>query len=420
MYSEPGIHFNDFRVFNRFTKPGILEIRSLHISGTVSIFGQAEEFRIRAGQTVEKELPPETYTVSILYDNGVPDEKEVQLINIFNQQTKSFVSEKTVLEFDYRPGALHVFTVTAGNLHISGVPDASGVVRPGSVYTQTIPPGSYTLSMEYADKYVENQTINIVHDKDIQVRFTYVIPAPPTGFVFIPPGTFVMGSPASESEAQGRTNEQQHRVTISSSFYMAARQVTQREYQNIMGTNPSTVKGDNLPVETVKWYDAVRYCNERSVKEGLRPVYTINGQHVTMNMGVNGYRLPTEAEWEYACRAETATPYYTGNTITTSQANFSDAHRQPLEVGRFPPNKWGLYDMAGNVWEWCWDWSASFTGEAQTDPTGVANGDRRIVRGGAFNNTIGNLRSAYRGSDYPGTGKDNLGFRVVRSYELSK
>jgi formylglycine-generating enzyme required for sulfatase activity len=176
-------------------------------------------------------------------------------------------------------------------------------------------------------------------------------------------GTFMMGSPANEP---GRdSDETQHQVTVSS-FYMNRYEVTQAEYRAVMWTNPSRFKGDNLPVEEVSWYDAVAYCNQRSEAEGLNPAYVINGTDVRWNRAVNGYRLPTEAEWEYACRAGTTTPFNTGDNITTDQANYEGNNpynnnakgvyrERPVNVGSFAANPWGLYDMHGNVWEWCWD-----------------------------------------------------------------
>ena len=260
-------------------------------------------------------------------------------------------------------------------------------------------------------------------------------------FVQIKSGTFAMGSPASEPNHE-KDEGPQHKVTVSS-FYMGKNEVTQKEYQEVMGTNPSHFKGDNLPVEYVSWYDAVEYCNKRSEKEGLTPVYKINKKKkdknnlndfdekkwtVTMDKAANGYRLPTEAEWEYACRAGTTTPFSTGDNVTTDQANYNGKypyHKNPkgefrdklLPVGSFKPNPWGLYDMHGNVWEWCWDWNGDYSDKAQKDPDGSASGLNRVVRGGSFSTNAARLRSANRFSTHPFDGYYNIGFRVVRSSE---
>jgi len=140
-------------------------------------------------------------------------------------------------------------------------------------------------------------------------------------FVLIRGGTFTMGS--QETELERVKDELQHRVNVSD-FYLSPSEVTQREYLALMGNNPSNSQGDNLPVENVTWFDAIRYCNALSTREGLAPVYTIQGENVTWNRIANGYRLPTEAEWEFACRAGTTTPFNTGNNINDNQANFNN------------------------------------------------------------------------------------------------
>jgi formylglycine-generating enzyme required for sulfatase activity len=252
-------------------------------------------------------------------------------------------------------------------------------------------------------------------------------PAPiPDNFVRINGGTFTMGSPANEP---GRgSDETQHQVTVSG-FYMGKYEVTQAEYQTVMGTNPSNFKGPNLPVEKVSWFDAVEYCNKRSQKEGLSPAYTISGtgdsRTVSMNRNANGYRLPTEAEWEYACRAVTTTPFSTGNNVTTSQANYDGNFpyngnakgtnlSKTWNVGSGAANAWGLYDMHGNVWEWCWDWLGSYASGAQTDPDGASSGANRVVRGGSWYYDAQRLRSAYRSNTGPGYRLNDLGFRLAR------
>jgi formylglycine-generating enzyme required for sulfatase activity len=259
----------------------------------------------------------------------------------------------------------------------------------------------------------------------------------PDTFVRINGGTFMMGSLA--NEPRRKDNEVQHQVMVSA-FYMGKYEVTQKEYEEVMGTNPSRFKGDNLPVEQVSWYDAVEYCNKRSQKEGLTPAYTINKNQsdpnnesddvikwtVTWNKNANGYRLPTEAEWEYACRAGTTTPFSTGNNITTSQANYDGNYpynnnakggyrEKTTPVGNFAPNPWGLYDMHGNVNEWCWEWFGDYSSGSQTDPVGAVTGIGRVLRGGSWFDDGQLLRSAIRNIDFPSNWYDDLGFRLVRN-----
>ncbi|MHC6204374.1 formylglycine-generating enzyme family protein [Breznakiellaceae bacterium SP9] len=263
----------------------------------------------------------------------------------------------------------------------------------------------------------------------------------PADLVRIQGGTFTMGSPANEADRWGGESPQ-HKVTLSA-FSMSKTEVTQKDYQALMGSNPSYFKGDKLPVEQVSWYDAIVYCNKKSMAEGLIPAYSINEStnpvdwgsvptrnndtwnKVSWNRSANGYRLPTEAEWEYACRAGTVTPFSTGSNIRTSQANYNGnfpykrnakgTYRQKTTpVGSFAPNSWGLYDMHGNVWEWCWDWYGAYSSGNQTDPIGAASGSNHVSRGGSWDFGAAILRSAFRGSSRPTDRGNFLGFRIVR------
>ena len=264
----------------------------------------------------------------------------------------------------------------------------------------------------------------------LTAAFSYSAPllnvvVPDDRFVRINGGTFIMGSPMDEP---GRfSNEHQRQVTVSS-FYMMKSGVTQAEYLELMGINPSYFRGPNLPVERVSWFDAIEFCNRLSERKGLRAVYTIDGKNVTWDRSANGYRLPTEAEWEFAARAGTITPFFTGNNITTGQANY-DGNRpynnnargvfrqRTTPVGSFAPNSFGLYDMHGNVGEWCWDWNTEYARGPQINPAGAVFGSHRVFRGGSWNHAADFLRSARRGGALPTERGAFLGFRLVRNAE---
>lgn len=255
-----------------------------------------------------------------------------------------------------------------------------------------------------------------------------------SNMILIRGGTFTMGSPATELWRE--KDEVQHNVTLSD-FYMCKYEVSQKDYSDLMGNNPSTQKGENLPVETVSWYDAINYCNALSKKENLTPVYSVTGTNVVWNKTANGYRLPTEAEWEYACRAGTKTPFNTENSISINESNYwghypynienhyftpQDLETQPgvyreksVAVNSFSANKWGLFNMHGNVSEWCFDLYGKYPTNAQTNPDGALQGQFRVSRGGGWNAFAKHTRSAYRETSTPDDAIPQKGFRVVRN-----
>jgi formylglycine-generating enzyme required for sulfatase activity len=219
--------------------------------------------------------------------------------------------------------------------------------------------------------------------------------------VYIPPGEYMMGSPSSERNRDSDEGPQ-HSVKISNGFYMGIYEVTQSQYQAIMGSNPSYFKGDNNPVEQVGWNDAVEFCRRLSQKEGKT------------------YRLPTEGEWEYACRAGTQTRFSFGDN-SSDLGDYawytSNSGYQTHPVGQKKPNSFGLYDMHGNVWEWCQDWYDEnyYKNSPSIDPQGPDSGPYRVLRGGSWGYVIGGCRSAYRGRLTPGyqRSSNGHGFRVV-------
>ncbi|KAF0248051.1 MAG: hypothetical protein FD167_2546, partial [bacterium] len=209
-------------------------------------------------------------------------------------------------------------------------------------------------------------------------------------FVYIPPGQFITGS------ENGDGNERPvHRVIISRSFEMGKYQITQKRWQAVMGNTPSYFKGDDLPVEQVSWLDVQEFVNKLNTKSSKY-----------------FYSLPTEAQWEYACRA-TTTGDYAGNLDEMAwYASNSDNKTHP--VGQKLPNTWGLYDMHGNVWEWCEDWFGNYSSGSLMDPNGASSGEYRVFRGGSWFSPANLCRSAFRSIYNPGYCLINLGFRLVR------
>jgi formylglycine-generating enzyme required for sulfatase activity len=236
----------------------------------------------------------------------------------------------------------------------------------------------------------------------------------------IPAGTFMMGSP--ENAARRSEDEPEHQVRITKPYYLGMYEVTQGEYERVMGTNPShfSASGNGsdeitgmdtsrFPVELVSWDDAAEYCRRLSALPAERAAGRV-------------YRLPTEAEWEYACRAGTTTPFHFGSQLTSQQANFEGKYPtsgsnlyRPAIVGSYESNGYGLFDMHGNVWEWCSDWYGDYPASAQVDPLGAATGSSRVRRGGGWFLSAGFCRSAFRAGLTPGYRLADVGFRVALS-----
>ncbi len=224
-------------------------------------------------------------------------------------------------------------------------------------------------------------------------------------------GTFTMGSPFDEPERND--NEYPHLVTLSRDFWLGTTEVTQHQWQSVMGNNPAKIKGEDHPVEMVSWNECARFCNALSQQEGLTPAYRISEESITWNRDADGYRLPTEAEWEYACRAGTTGPR--SGDLDEMAVYALNSGRLTRPVGTRKPNPWGLHDMYGNVWEWCWDqYQADYGSSPATDPTGPKGDTYRIQRGGSWHRNPWDCRSAKRNGDTPVTRRNGLGFRVAR------
>jgi formylglycine-generating enzyme required for sulfatase activity/TolB-like protein len=234
----------------------------------------------------------------------------------------------------------------------------------------------------------------------------------PANMVLVEGGTFQMGSSNGDSD-----EKPVHTVTVKS-FYMGRTEVTQKEWREVMGNNPSNFRGDNLPVENISWYEAVEYCNKLSLKEGLTPAYRGSRDSMVCDFNATGYRLPTEAEWEYAAKGgnkDYISYEYAGSNSVDGVAWYSgNSGNTTHPVGTKQANSLGLYDMSGNVWEWCWDWYGSYSGGNQTNPSGASSGTIRVLRGGSWNSSAAGVRSAYRISVTPSNRDDDLGFRLVR------
>jgi formylglycine-generating enzyme required for sulfatase activity len=234
--------------------------------------------------------------------------------------------------------------------------------------------------------------------------------------VSVPGGEFLMGDDGGEEDERPA-----HKVRVDA-FYMDKYEVTQKSYEELMGANPSKYKQPERPVEQVSWFNAAKYCNMRSLREGLTPCYDLEA--LKCDFGVDGYRLPTEAEWEYACRAGTTSPYSFGRDPAGLAAcawfkKNSQSATHP--VGQKRPDPWGLHDMHGNVAEWCHDaYDGGYYKQGASDnPTGPASGEERVLRGGSWAAAEEACRSSARSSDAPGFadvcfGYDAYGFRCVR------
>jgi formylglycine-generating enzyme required for sulfatase activity len=335
-------------------------------------------------------------------------------------------------------GGLAVSVATAGELYVDGMKvgdlSAGGKARLGNIEA-----GERSVEIRYADGKVEMQKADVGEAQEASVSFVYKktarqptpvlsLESPRPGFVLVPGGTFTMGSPPAEPGRYG--DEEQHQVTLSP-FAISINDLTFDEYDEYCAATHARKPMDegwgrgDRPVINVSWLDAVAYCNWRSKKEHKSPAYTIKGKDVDCNWRSNGYRLPTEAEWEFAAKGVVGTTdqasaggamnaAFAGSSDVGEAAWYADnSGNQTHPVGQKAPNGFGLYDMAGNVWQWCWDFHGNYTLATQTDPRGPSHGFLRICRGGSWILSPGSLRSSMRGNNDPGIWNNRIGFRVV-------
>ena len=237
----------------------------------------------------------------------------------------------------------------------------------------------------------------------------YIEPHTKMEFVLIKAGNFIMGTPP--SEAGQHKMDHYHKVELTKPFYMGEYEVTQEQWQHIMHSTPShfSALGDSFPVENINWYETQEFIKKLNVLNS-------NGH----------FSLPTEAQWEYACRAGSNTPFNTGENLTTDEANFDGNYpykefpkgifrNKTTKVGSFKPNAWGLYDMHGNVWEWCEDWFCEYPEAFVKDPVGDCESDLKVIRGGSWYFNAESARSGRRYTHHPEDRGFSLGFRLIKA-----
>jgi formylglycine-generating enzyme required for sulfatase activity len=273
--------------------------------------------------------------------------------------------------------------------------------------------GTYILTYSVADvagnTATANRTVTVVGNRSVDLNATVAM-----DMLWVSAGTFTMGSPTTEAGRQA-DSEDEHNVSLTKGFYLGKYEVTQAQYEAVIGTNPSEFNATgngNRPVEKVNWTEAVAFCNLLTNKEQAAGRLPAGWAYV----------LPTESQWEYACRAGTTTAYSWGATIASSNANYNwdggandgSDFKQTRDVGQYAANPLGFFDMHGNVWEWTADWyqAAYPTGNPVVDPTGEASGSDRVRRGGSWASDGPNLRSAKRHDSTPSYRLNHLGFRV--------
>lgn len=246
-----------------------------------------------------------------------------------------------------------------------------------------------------------------------------------------------MGSPDNDADANDR-EKPQYKVYLDG-YYISKYQVTQKLWKQVMGKNPSEFKfkdennpvemlkaklmqrpvefkGKNNPVEMISWYDAIKFCNKLSQQSGLEPYYNISGKNISINKNAKGYRLPTEAEWEYAARGGNKSQGYKyagSNNIDDVARCQNNSNYETYPVGKKQANELGIYDMSGNVWEWCWDWYGDYNTADVENSLGADKDWGRVIRGGSWYSDAVNCRVACRGDFSPGKSLNDVGFRVV-------
>jgi len=368
--------------------------------GTLSVSGSTYTLPISVfttGGTLNVAVEKAGFTIS-----GSPKTANIYYYAVtFNSVTANGSSTQTTTELTLT-FSQSITGLTANDITLSGVSGVQKGTLSGSGSIYTLPISGFTSGGILTVAVVKSGFSINGSSKTVTIYHYF----PGVEMVLIPAGTYTRGI----SDIQDYGASPPHQVTLSRGFYMGKYEVTQEQYQAVMGTNPSFFHGGSdrepsvgetqsrRPVEMVSWYDAVEFCNKLSALEGFAPAYTITNRSpssgypitsatVTANWSANGYRLPTEAEWEYAFRAGTTTPWSFGSTesqLGNYAWYYANSSYKTHEVGKKQPNAWGLYDIHGNVWEWCWDWYGTYASGAQTDPCGAVSGTIRVIRGGSW------------------------------------
>lgn len=277
-------------------------------------------------------------------------------------------------------------------------------------------PKSNLLPRESNDKPVINTVSNIKNADQNTNKNTLNIETASSfmkKMVLIPSGTFFMGS------ENGEIDERPVHQVVVKSFYIGKFEISQKEWNEIMSSNPSSFKGNNLPVENISWFDALNFCNELSEKEGLEKVYEFNGNNVICNFKASGYRLPTEEEWEYAARGGVQDLLYAGSNEANIVSWYNvNSTGMTNETGQKQANYFGLYDMSGNASEWCWDIYGAYFDNEENNAGVLISSKARVVRGGNWGNNDTYLRVSARNYFAPHVKNSGVGFRVARSYFL--
>ena len=311
---------------------------------------------------------------------------------------------------------------------IESVPSGASVYVAGRYRGRTplalkdVDKGSLEVEVKLEGYEDNSRRVYITGGKSTAASFT-MKPKPkvPEDFVLVEAGSFQMGSTSGDSD-----EEPVHRVTIGKAFYISKYEVTFEAYDAFCEATGRSKPGDanwgrgRRPVIYVSWYDAVEYCNWLSRKEGLGPAYTGSGDSIRCDFSADGYRLPTEAEWEFAARGGNRNRGFTysgSNTAGAAGWYNNNSYGKSHEVGRKKANELGLYDMSGNVWGWCWDWydKGYYASSPSTDPHGSPTGSGRVYRGGCWVLNVRYLRAANRSFNTPSYRDSYLGFRLVRT-----